>query len=86
MTSRRVDSGRLRASRPVLRGERWLERQAGGRPGSLILGCVLRYRESSENSAEALVLGTFLSVVPALLAIYALSDLRPDRGTASPSI
>jgi uncharacterized BrkB/YihY/UPF0761 family membrane protein len=80
MTSRRADSGRLRGSGPVLRGERWLERQAGGRPGSLILGCVLRYRESSENSAEALVLGTFLSVVPALLAIYALSDLSAGSG------
>jgi membrane protein len=80
MTTRRADSGRLRGSGPVLRGERWLERQAGGRLGSLILGCVLRYMESSENSAEALVLGTFLSVVPALLAIYALSDLSAGSG------
>jgi len=80
MTSRRVDSGRLRGSGPVLRGERWLERRAGGRPGSLVLGCVLRYAESSENSAEALVLGTFLSVVPALLAVYALSDLSAGSG------
>jgi uncharacterized BrkB/YihY/UPF0761 family membrane protein len=80
MTGRPVDSGRLRDSRLVLRGERWLERQAGGRLGSLVMGCVLRYAASSENSAEALVLGTFLSVVPALLAIYALSDLSAGSG------
>jgi uncharacterized BrkB/YihY/UPF0761 family membrane protein len=80
MTSRRVDPSRLRARAPVVRGERWLERQAGGRPGSLILGCVLRYADASQNSAEALVLGTFLSVVPALLAVYALSDLSAGAG------
>ena len=80
MTGRPVDARRLRGSRLVLRGERWLERQASGRLGSLVMGCVLRYAESSENSAEALVLGTFLSVVPALLAVYALSDLSAGSG------
>jgi membrane protein len=74
------DSGRHQDIRLVLRGEQWLERQASSRLGSLVRGCVLRYAQSSEHSAEALVLGTFLSVVPALLAIYALSDLSAGSG------
>lgn len=61
-------------------GGRRLAHGASGRPGSLVLGCVLRYLECTENSAEALVLGTFLSVVPALLAVYALSDLSSGSG------
>ena len=61
-------------------GDQRLAHGASGRPGSLVLGCVLRYLECTENSAEALVLGTFLSVVPALLATYALSDLSHGAG------
>jgi membrane protein len=78
--TRRVDAGRAGGGGLLPRGEQWVQRRAGGRPGSLVLGWLLRYVESSENSAEALVLGTFLSVVPALLAIYALSDLSAGSG------
>jgi uncharacterized BrkB/YihY/UPF0761 family membrane protein len=62
-------------------GERRLERYSDTRIGSLLLGCLRRYAESSQNSASALVLNVFLSVVPALLAVYALADV--SRGSDS---
>ena len=80
MTSGPADSGTQRGPRLRTWGDRRLAQWAGGRPGSLVLGCVLRYLECTENSAEALVLGTFLSIVPALLAVYALSDLSYGSG------
>jgi uncharacterized BrkB/YihY/UPF0761 family membrane protein len=61
-------------------GERRLERYSDTRLGSLLLGCLRRYAESSQNSASALVLNTFLSVVPALLAVYALVDVSRSSG------
>lgn len=50
-----------------------LERHANGRLGSFALGCLRRYAESSRNSVSALVINMFLSIVPALLAVYALT-------------
>ncbi len=80
MAGGRVDTGSVRGNRLVRWGEWRLERHSSGRLGSLVLGCLRRYAESSENSAEALVLGTFLSVIPALLAVYALADLSSGAG------
>ncbi|HUK72511.1 MAG TPA: YhjD/YihY/BrkB family envelope integrity protein [Streptosporangiaceae bacterium] len=80
MAGGRVDAWSVRGNRLVRWGERRIERHSSGRLGSLILGCLLRFAESSENSASALVLGTFLSVVPALLAVYALTDLSAGSG------
>ncbi len=70
----------MRGNRLVRWGERRLEHHSSGRLGSLALGCLRRYAESSDNSAAALVLGTFLSVVPALLAVYALAGLSVGSG------
>jgi uncharacterized BrkB/YihY/UPF0761 family membrane protein len=80
MAGGRLDAWSVRGNRLVRWGERRLERHSSGPLGSLVLGWLLRYGESSENSAPALVLGTFLSVVPALLAVYALADLSAGSG------
>jgi uncharacterized BrkB/YihY/UPF0761 family membrane protein len=76
----RFDIQRVRGNRLVRWGERRLERHSSGRLGSLALGWLRRYAESSEYSAAALVLGTFLSMVPALLAVYALAGLSAGSG------
>lgn len=75
MVDGRVDAVRARGNRLVRWGERRLERYADGRVGSLALGCLRRYGDSSENSASALTLEVFLSLVPALLGVYALVGL-----------
>jgi membrane protein len=75
MSDGRINAVRVRGNRFVRWSERRLERYAAGRLGSLALGCVRRYGESSENSASALTLEVFLSLVPALLAVYAIADL-----------
>ena len=80
MPGSRFDIGGVRGNRLVRWGERRLERHSSGRLGSLALGWLQRYAESSEYSAAALVLGTFLSMVPALLAVYALADLSAGSG------
>ena len=80
MTGGPVRDGTPRSHRLAREAGRRLGRHTRSRPGSLVLGCVLRYTQSSRNSAEALVLGTFLSVVPALLAVYALADLSAGSG------
>jgi len=80
MVGRRFSIERVRGNRLVPWGERRLEHHPSGRLGSLVLGWPRRYAESSEYSAAALVLGTFLSVVPALLAVYALADLSVGSG------
>ena len=80
MPGSRFDIGGMRGNRLVRWGERRLERHSGGRLGSLAFGWLQRYAESSEYSAAALVLGTFLSMVPALLAVYALADLSAGSG------
>jgi membrane protein len=76
----RLDIERVRGNRLVRWGERRLEHHSSGRLGSLALGWLRRYAESSEYSAAALVLGTFLSMVPALLAVYALAGLSAGSG------
>ena len=80
MPGSRFDIGGVRGNRLVLWGERRLEHHSSGRLGSLAFGWLQRYAESSEYSAAALVLGTFLSMVPALLAVYALADLSAGAG------
>ena len=75
MTDRRAHIERVRGNRMVRWAERRLEPYANGRAGSFALGCVLRYAESSRNSVSALVVNMFLSVVPALLAVYAVAGL-----------
>jgi uncharacterized BrkB/YihY/UPF0761 family membrane protein len=80
MAGGRFDIEGLRGNRLVRWGERRLERHSGGRLGSLVFGWLRRYAESCEYSAAALVLGTFLSMVPALLAVYALADLSAGSG------
>jgi hypothetical protein len=84
MAGGRVDAGSVRGNRLVPWGERRLEHHASGRLGSLVLGGLRRFAESSRNSGSALVLNVFLSVVPALLAVYALADLlgKNDHGIA----
>ena len=80
MAGSRFDIGGVRGNRLVRWGERRLEHHSSGPLGSLVLGWLRRYAESSEYSAAALVLGTFLSMVPALLAVYALADLSAGSG------
>jgi membrane protein len=80
MPGSRFDTGGMRGNRLVRWGERRLERHSSGHLGSLAFGWLQRYAESSEYSAAALVLGTFLSMVPALLAVYALADLSAGSG------
>jgi hypothetical protein len=64
-----------RGNRALRWAERRLQRYADGKAGSLALGYVRRYGESSRNSVSALVINVFLSVIPALLALYALAGL-----------
>jgi uncharacterized BrkB/YihY/UPF0761 family membrane protein len=79
MTGGRMEAVRERGNRFVRWGEQRLSPYASGRVGSLALGWLRRYGESSENSASALTLEVFLSLVPALLAVYALADLSRVR-------
>ena len=71
----RLHAVTARGNRFVRWGERRLTPFANGRLGSLALGFLRRYGDSSENSASALTLEVFLSLVPALLAVYAIADL-----------
>src|SRR5450755_3265493 len=80
MPGSRLDIAGMRGNRLVRWGERRIEHHSSGRLGSLVFGWLRRYAESSEYSAAALVLGTFLSMVPALLAVYALADLSAGSG------
>jgi hypothetical protein len=61
-------------------GERQLERNAGGRFGSLLFGCVGRYAESSRNSVSALVVNVFLSVLPGPSSPPSTSNGAPAGG------
>jgi hypothetical protein len=81
MARHRAQAVRERSNRFVSWGERQLEHRSSSRFGSFLLGCLRRYAESSRNSATALVFNVFLSVVPALLAVYALAGL--GRGADS---
>lgn len=83
MAGTRVEAVKERGNRLVRWGEHRLEHHSNGRLGSLALGCLRRYAESSRNSGAALVLNVFLSVVPALLAVYALAGVS---GGDDPSI
>jgi hypothetical protein len=55
MPGSRFDIGGMRGNRLVRWGERRLERHSSGRLGSLALGWLQRYAESSDYSAAALV-------------------------------
>jgi len=66
---------RVQGNRATRWAERRLERYAAGKAGSLALGYVRRYAEASRNSVSALVINAFLSVVPALLALWAIAGL-----------
>jgi hypothetical protein len=66
---------RSHGNRAVLWAERRLVGYADSKAGSLALGYVRRYGESSRNSVSALVINAFMSVVPALLAVYAIAGL-----------
>ena len=63
------------SNRAVRWAERRLEGYAEGKAGSFALGYVRRYGEASRNSVSALVINAFLSVVPALLALWAVTGL-----------
>jgi hypothetical protein len=75
MVVSRAGVERVRSNRALRWAEHRLDHHANGRLGSLALGCVRRYAESSRNSVSALVVNVFLSVVPALLAVYAVAGL-----------
>ena len=62
-------------NRAVLWAEARLQRYEDGKAGSLALAYVRRYGEASRNSVSALVINVFLSVVPALLALYSIAGL-----------
>jgi membrane protein len=60
----------------------WLERRADSRIGRLALAWFRAYFAASHNSAAAFTLYTFLSVLPACLAVLALFDAAGGNANA----